>query len=138
METPEGERKIYRIPKVRDKSTKDFTQIGQIKDEQVIIWEHDTIGERWKGYYGKLLNVVKPRTVFGDGVPNEGLKPGINKVKLGVTLKGFKTGNVLGPDGIPVEVWKSLGEELESMLLDLLQRSSSGRKYKNTMMSYLQ
>ena len=28
----------------------------------------------------------------------------------------------MGPDGIPVEVWKSLGEEGVDMLLDLLQK----------------
>ena len=28
----------------------------------------------------------------------------------------------MGPDGIPVEVWESLGEEGVDMLLDLLQK----------------
>ena len=37
MEVQEGERKIYRIAKARDKSTKDFTQIRQIKDEQRVV-----------------------------------------------------------------------------------------------------
>ena len=42
LETPEGERQIYRIANARDKSAKDFTQIRQIKDEQgVVLWEHD-------------------------------------------------------------------------------------------------
>ena len=42
LETPEGERNIYRIAKARDKSAKDFTQIKQIKDEQgVVLCEHD-------------------------------------------------------------------------------------------------
>ena len=42
LETPEGERKIYKMAKGRNKSAKDFTQIRQIKDEQgVVLWEHD-------------------------------------------------------------------------------------------------
>ena len=42
LETPKGERKIYRIANARDKSAKDFTQIRQIKDGQgVVLWEHD-------------------------------------------------------------------------------------------------
>ena len=122
LETPEGERKIYRIAKARDKSANDFTQIRQIKDEQgVVLWEHDKIIERWKGYYGNLLNEENPRTVFGDGVPNEGLKPAINRKEVEVAFKGLKLGKAMGPDGIPVEVWKSLGEEGVDMLLDLLQ-----------------
>ena len=40
LETTEGEPKIYRIAKARDKSAKDFTQIRQIKDEQgVVLWD---------------------------------------------------------------------------------------------------
>ena len=55
-------------------------------------WEHDTIIERWKGYYGKLLNEENPRTVFGDRVPNEGLTPAINREAVEVALKGMKHG----------------------------------------------
>ena len=56
LETPEAERKIYRIAKARDKSAKDFTQITQIKDDLgVVLWEHDKIIERWKDYYGALV-----------------------------------------------------------------------------------
>ena len=34
----------------------------------------------------------------------------------------MKHGKAMGPGGIPVEVWKSLGEEAVDMLLDLLQK----------------
>lgn len=121
--TPEGERKIYRIAKARDKSTKDFTQIRQIKDGQgVVLWEQDKIKDRWKGYFDNLLNVENPRAVFDDGVPNEGLTPGIIREEVEVALKRMKTGKAMGPDGIPVEVWKSLGEEGVDMLWDLMQK----------------
>ena len=72
--------------------------------------------------YGKLLNEENPRTVFGDGVPNEGLTPAINREEVEVALKGMKHGKAIGPDGIPVEVWKTLGEEVVGILLDLLQK----------------
>ena len=39
-----------------------------------------------------------------------------------MALKGMKHGKAMGPDGIPVEVWKSLGEERVDTLLDLLQK----------------
>ena len=44
-----------------------------------------------------------------------------NRKEVEVALKGMKHGNAMGPDRIPVEVWKSLGEEGVDMLLDLLQ-----------------
>ena len=59
-------------------------------------------------------------TVFRDVVPNEGLTPAINRKEVEVALKGMKHGKAMGPDGIPVEVWKSLGEEGVDKLLDLL------------------
>ena len=37
-----------------------------------------------------------------------------------MALKGMKNGKAMGPDGISVEIWKSLGEEGVDMLLDLL------------------
>ena len=129
LDTPEGERNIYRIAKARDNSAKDFTQIRQIKDEQgVVLWENDQIIERWKGYFGKLLNEENPMTFFGDGVPNEGLTPAINRTEVEVALKGMKHGKAMGPDGIPVEVWKSLGKKGLRCCWICSRRFSSRRK----------
>ena len=44
-------------------------------------------------------------------MPNEGLTPAINREEVEVALKGMKNGKAMGPDGIPVKVWKSLGEK---------------------------
>ena len=71
--------------------TKEFTQKRQIKDKQgVVLEEHDKIIEMWIGYYGKLLNEENPRRVLGDGMPNEGLTPAINREEIEVGLKGMK------------------------------------------------
>ena len=57
LETPEGERKIFRIAKARDKASKDFSHMKQIKNEHgVILRDLDMIIGRWKGYFDKLLN----------------------------------------------------------------------------------
>ena len=37
LETPEVERKIFRIAKARDKATKDFTHMKQIKNEHGVV-----------------------------------------------------------------------------------------------------
>ena len=126
LETPEGERNIYIIAKARDKSAKDSTQIRQIRDEQgVVLWEHDKIIERWKGYYGKLLNEENPRIAFGDGVPNEGLRPAINReeVELGGTYsKECKTERRWDQtefQWMSGRAWEKKGVD---MLLDVLQK----------------
>ena len=72
------------------------------------------------------MNEENPMTVCGDGVPNEGLTPAINRKEVEVALKGMKHGNAMGPDGIPVEVWKSLGEEGVDMLLDRAGENARG------------
>ena len=55
-------------------------------------------------------------------MPDEGLTPAINRKEVEVALKGMKHGKAMGPDAIPGEVWKSLGEYGVDMLLDLLQK----------------
>ena len=80
LETQEGERKIFRIAKARDKASKDFSHMKQIKNEHgVILRDLDMIIGRWKGYFDKLLDEENPRSVFDDGVQNEGLTQGISK-----------------------------------------------------------
>ena len=56
----------------------------------MVLWEHDQIIERCKGYDGKLLHEENPMTVCGHGVPNEGSTPDINREELEVALKGMK------------------------------------------------
>ena len=41
-------------------------------------------------------------------MPTGGLIPAINREEVEVALKGMKNGKAIGPDGIPVEVWKRL------------------------------
>ena len=94
----------------------------------MVLWEHDDIIERWKGYYVKLLNEENPRTVFGDVVPNAGLTPAISRKEVEVALKGMKHETETGPDGIPVAVWKILGEEGVDMFWICSRRFSSRRK----------
>ena len=60
--------------------------------------------------------------VFEDGVQNEGLTPGIEMREVKVALKRAKKGKAMGPDGIPVEVWKCMGDEGVDMLWDLQQK----------------
>ena len=42
LETQDGERKIFRIAKARDKAIKDF-KIKPIKDEQDVVWGYSSV-----------------------------------------------------------------------------------------------
>ena len=122
LETPEGERKIFRIAKARDKACKDFSHMKQIKNEHgVILWDLDMTIGKWIGYFDKLLNEENPRSIFDDGVPNKGLTQGISRKEVKVAISRMNNGKATGMDGIPVEVWKCLGEEVIDMLCDLMR-----------------
>ena len=123
LETPSGEKKIYKLAKRRNKATKDLTQIKQIKDEEGRILSEETdIKNRWKVYFEKLLNEENERRFFGEGVANERDVPGIRKEEVKEALKRMKKGKATGPDEIPAEVWKCLGDEGVDVLWDLLKK----------------
>ena len=97
--------------------TKDFIKNHKIKDEQrAVLRDLDMIMRRWKGCFDKLLNEENHMSVFEDEVPTDGLTNGINRNEVKVTLSGMKKGKTTGTYGIPVEVWRCLGEEGIDML----------------------
>lgn len=121
--TPGGVKRLYRLAKARDKTTKDITHMRQIKDDQgSVLADDDRINERWAGYFEKLLNEENPRKVLEDGTPNLGATPGITRVEVEKALKKMKSGKAIGPDGIPAEAWKSLGPEGIDVVWDLMQK----------------
>ena len=123
LETPEGEKKILEIAKARNSASKDFTQVKRIKDENgIVLADEEEIKSRWKTYFERLLNEENPRTVFEDGHANEGLCPIVTRCEVKQALKRMKNGKATGPDKIPVEVWKSLGEEGIDILWDLMRK----------------
>ena len=123
METPEGQRNIYRIAKARNKATKDLTHIIQIKDRNgKILTKEEEIKNRWREYFDKLLNEENPRSVRENGIANERVVPNISRREVRRALNKMKKGKAVGPDGIPVEVWKCLGEEGIDILWDLYNK----------------
>ena len=123
METPEGEKKLFKLAKKRDKASKDLTQIKQMKDDQgVVLTEKDHIVERWKTYFEKLLNEENPRSLFGDGQQNHGVVREVTRSEVERALKKMKNAKATGPDGIPVEAWKSLGEFGAEQLTVLMRK----------------
>ena len=95
--------------------TKDFTKNYQITDEQhVVLRDLDRIMVRWKGCIDKLLNEENHRSVFEDEVPNDGYPRNQQECckRSVIRHEEGKTGKY----GIPVEVWRCLGEEGIDML----------------------
>ena len=65
LETKEGQKKIYKIAKGRNKATKDITHIKQIKNEDgAVMCSSSDIKGRWKQYFERLLSEENPRPIF--------------------------------------------------------------------------
>ncbi|KAH1219042.1 Craniofacial development protein 2 [Glycine max] len=113
--TRDGERSIYRLAKGRERKTRDLDQVKCVKDEEgkVLVHEKD-IKERWKAYFHNLFN-------DGYGYDSSSLDireedrnykyyRRIQKQEVNEALKRMSNGKVVGPDNIPIEVWKTLGD----------------------------
>ena len=60
--------------------------------------------------------------IFEDGVQNLGVTQSISRREVKKQLKEMENGRAKEPDGIPVQVWESLGEEWKDMLWDLTNK----------------
>jgi len=87
-----------------------------------VLSDEKEIKNIWKVYFEKLLNEENERRVFGEGIANERETPGIERSEVRQALKKMKNAKATGPDGIPAEVWKSLGDEGVYLLWDLFRK----------------
>ncbi|XP_068233397.1 uncharacterized protein [Palaemon carinicauda] len=123
IEAPEEEKKILRIDKAQEALFRDLTHIRSIKDSNcIVLAEENEIKRRWETYFEGLLNEENTRTVFEDGLPNKTVTIGVTTRGVAQAVKKMKNSKATGPDSLPVEVWKSLGEEGIDILWDLTQK----------------
>jgi hypothetical protein len=77
-----------------------------VKDEE--------IKDRWREYFYKLFNGKNEGSTFelDDSFDdtNRRFVRRIQEAKIGEALKRMKEGKVMGLDGIPINVWRCLGE----------------------------
>jgi len=76
-----------------------------VKDEEIM--------DRWREYFDKLFNgeSESPTLELDDSFDdtNRHFVRRIQEVEIGEVLKRMKGGKTMGPDGIPIEVWRCLG-----------------------------
>ena len=112
LETKEGEKKLYRLARHRDRAGKDVQHVRVIKDEigNVMINSQAAL-KRWKGYFEKLMNEKNnrdPRTEEAEVVNKE--VNWVSREEVKNALKRMKKGKAIGPDEFSVEVWKCMGK----------------------------
>ncbi|KAF7658937.1 hypothetical protein LDENG_00005840 [Lucifuga dentata] len=112
LDSKEGETDLYRLARQRNRDGKDVQQVRVIKDRDgnVLTGARSVMG-RWKEYFEELMNEEneRERRVEEVTVVNQEVAK-ISKDEVRRSLKRMKSGKAVGPDDIPVEVWKCLGE----------------------------
>ncbi|KAK3541624.1 hypothetical protein QTP86_033058, partial [Hemibagrus guttatus] len=130
LDTREGEKDLYRLARQRDQDGKDVEQVRVIKDrDQRVLTSEESVQRRWKEYFEELMNEENEREKRVEGVNSVEQKVDkIRKDEVRKALKRMKSGKAVGPDNIPVEVWKCLGEAAVEFLTSLFNRVLESEK----------
>ena len=131
LSTNEGEKDVYKIDRIRERKTRDLTQVKCIKDEmdQFLVKGQD-IKQRWQRYFDNLFNGenetmdIQLDDSFDD--LNRCFVRMIQESEVKEALKRMKGGKAMAPDGIPIEVWKCLGDIAIVWLTKLFKSMSGG------------
>ena len=128
LDTKEGEKEAYRLAKQRDKASQDVQHVRNIRDEDGnLLTSEEDILDRWKGYFEKLMNEEHSREARTQPAKvNKQVVPDISEDEVRKSMQGMKNGKALGSDGIPIEVWKCLGESATKFLASLFNRILGG------------
>src|SRR6218665_608356 len=106
LNTKEGEDKIYKIAKGRQRSRQDKLSTNVIKDKGgKILVEEETIKDRWKTYFTELLNEENPREPLEDICPVEGPEREITRSEIEIAIKSMKNNKAPGPSGMTAEMF---------------------------------
>ena len=111
LNTKEGEAKIYKIAKARQRSRQDKQAVNIIKGmDGKILTEEEDIRERWKAYFEDLLNIENAREPLEEAPPVEGPENEITRREIEQAIKQMKSNKAPGPSGITAEMFKALGQ----------------------------
>ena len=110
LDSNKGERILYRLARQRHHAGKDVQQVRMMKDTHgKVMTDEESVLRVWKEYYKGLMNEENERERRendGERVNLEVEK--ISKEEVRENMKRMKNGKAVGPDDIPVEVWKCM------------------------------
>ncbi|KAK3530505.1 hypothetical protein QTP86_027871 [Hemibagrus guttatus] len=128
QEYKESQRRVKReVSKAKQKAYDElYTRLdireGE-KDLYRVLTSEESVQRRWKEYFEELMNEENEREKRVEGVNSVEQKVDkIRKDEVRKALKRMKSGKAVGPDDIPVEVWKCLGEAAVELLTSLFNR----------------
>ncbi|MCX8814367.1 exonuclease/endonuclease/phosphatase family protein, partial [Vibrio parahaemolyticus] len=118
LDTKKGENRIYKLAKSRERKSRNISQVKCIKDEndRVLVKENE-IKDRWYKYFYKLFNDSSVEHSYrqenlecNTNDLNYSFFRRITNLEVKDALRKMKCGKAIGPNGLPIEVWKCIGE----------------------------
>ena len=130
LDTEEGEKDLYRLARQRDRAGKDVQHVRVIKDaDGNVLTSEESVLRRWKEYFEELMNRENERERRLNDVERVNQEVGeisMNEVRM--AMKKMKNGKAVGPDNIPVEAWRCLGEMAVRFFTRLFNRILNGER----------
>ena len=130
LDTKEGENTLYRLARQRHQAGKDVQQIRMMKDNDGnVMTDQESVLRIWKEYYMGLMNEENERErreIDGERMNLE--VESVSKEEVMENMQRTKNGKAVGPDDIPVEVWKCLGESALKFLTKLYNRTMESER----------
>ncbi|GKA58673.1 retrovirus-related pol polyprotein LINE-1 [Tanacetum coccineum] len=134
LDSKEGANDIFRIAKARERRKRDIGDICFIKDEEGrTITDEEEIRKRWGEYFSSLFN-ARAREGQEEGVgPSRQPHPEcyysrISQAEVKTALQKMGRNKAVGPDQIPIEAWRCLGDEGTFWLTSLFNKIFTSAK----------
>ncbi|VDL70218.1 unnamed protein product [Nippostrongylus brasiliensis] len=109
LEQPQAEKFAIRLAKARHRAGLDVRVARAVKNaEGTVLRASAEVKARWEEYFEGLLNEEFPRESVLETEPVEGPIELWTEEEVQSALKNMKVGKAVGPDGVPVEIWKVL------------------------------
>ena len=129
LETKEGEKELYILARQRDRAGKDVQHVRVIENENgnVMVNSEAVLKRDGKEYFEKLINEENKREPMTEEIEvvNEEVNC-ISREEIKNALRRTKKGKAVGPDELPVEVWKCMREMGIKFLTRLFNRLLMG------------
>jgi hypothetical protein len=100
---------------MRERKTRDIIQVKCIKDAtERLLTKDEDIKNKWREYFDILFNEDSGSSSIELDISSDDLNRQfmrrIQESEVKDALKRMKGGKAMGPDGIPIEVWRTLGD----------------------------
>ena len=120
-EGEEGIHKAIRIAKQKNKDSQDVYQGRQVKSSDgTVLVEEEEVTMRWSTYFEQLMMIIENGRIERVIPPAaERQVAEIERTEVLEALRKMKKGKAVGPDDIPIEAWRVVGEVGVETLLNI-------------------